>query len=89
MVAVGAVDVGVVVVGIVDVVVVDVVDVAVVDAGTVVLGPIDVSIVAVTSRTSDMLEPGIKGTPPREVVIEISISRLRVWMAGFSGQVGR
>lgn len=26
---------------------------------------------------------GIKGTPPREVVIEISISRLRVWMAVF------
>jgi hypothetical protein len=70
---------------IVVVVVVDVVDVAVVDAGTVVLGPIDVFIVAVTSWTSDVLEPRIKGTPPREVVIEISIRRLRVWMAVISG----
>jgi hypothetical protein len=61
------------------VVVAVVVDVIAVAAGTVVLGIVDKSL------TSDVLEPGIKGTPPREVVIEISISRLRVWMAVISG----
>ena len=80
-----AVAVVVVVVGIVDVVVVDVVAVAAVEVTP---GPIVDCIAVFSLSTSDVLELGIKGTPPREVVIEISISRLRVWMAVFPVRSG-